>query len=41
MDLGLQNLNPKLYEKQQERIATDIEWDNNTVDDFDSREIFG
>ena len=37
----LENLNPKLYRKCDERNVTPEEEDENIVDEFDSREIFG
>lgn len=40
MDL-LENINPKLYRKCEEREITPEEEDDNVVDPFDSREVFG
>jgi hypothetical protein len=37
----LQNINPKLYRKCEEREITPEEEDDNVVDPFDSREVFG
>ena len=37
----LENINPKLDRKCEEREITPEEEDNNVVDPFDSREIFG
>jgi hypothetical protein len=37
----LENINPKLYRKCEEREITLEEEDNNVVDPFDSREVFG
>ncbi|XP_075229269.1 MIP18 family protein galla-2 [Lycorma delicatula] len=36
----LENINPKLYKKCVERIVTSEEEDDNTTDEFDSREVF-
>ncbi|PSN37371.1 MIP18 family protein [Blattella germanica] len=36
----LENINPKLYDKTEERDITAEEEDENVVDEFDSREIF-
>lgn len=37
----LENINPKLYKKVNEREITADDEDEDLVDDFDSREIFG
>jgi len=37
----LENINPKLYRKCEEREITLEEEDDNVVDPFDSREVFG
>lgn len=37
----LENINPKLYRKCEEREITSEEEDDNVVDPFDSREVFG
>jgi len=37
----LENINPKLYRKCEEREITPEEKDDNVVDPFDSREVFG
>jgi hypothetical protein len=37
----LENINPKLYRKCEEREVTPGEEDDNVVDPFDSREVFG
>ena len=37
----LENLSPTVYSKQAERQITDDDWDDDVVDEFDSREIFG
>lgn len=37
----LENINPTLYGKCEERPVTQEETDDNVVDEFDSREIFG
>jgi hypothetical protein len=37
----LENINPKLYRKCEEREITPEEEDDNVVDPFDSREVFG
>jgi hypothetical protein len=38
---SLENINPKLYRKCEEREITAEEEDDNLVDPFDSREVFG
>lgn len=38
---NLENINPKLYEKIAEREITAEEEDENVVDEFDAREVFG
>lgn len=37
----LENINPKLYRKCEEREITPEDEDDNVVDPFDSREVFG
>jgi hypothetical protein len=37
----LENVNPKLYEKCEERRVTEEEEDENIVDEYDAREVFG
>lgn len=37
----LENINPKLYRKCEVREVTPEEEDDNVVDPFDSREVFG
>ncbi|XP_066998481.1 MIP18 family protein galla-2 [Anabrus simplex] len=37
---GLENINPKLYRKCQDREVTADDVDDNIVDEFDSREVF-
>ena len=37
----LENENPNIYSKTDDRIATAEEEDDNIVDEFDPREIFG
>nr|CAD7202440.1 unnamed protein product [Timema douglasi]CAD7414263.1 unnamed protein product [Timema poppensis] len=37
---GLQNINPKLYKKSDERQVNEKEKDESVVDEFDSREVF-
>lgn len=37
----LENVNPNIYEVVEDRITTADEEDDNLVDDFDAREIFG
>jgi len=37
----LENINPKLYRKCEEREITPEEEDDDVVDPFDSREVFG
>lgn len=39
--MGLDNENPTLFEKSEERKVSQTELDDNEVDEFDSREIFG
>lgn len=43
MPLGdkLENQNPTLYVKTNERPVTESEYDDSVVDQFDQREIFG
>lgn len=40
-DVALENVNPKLYKKINEREVTGDDEDEDVVDEFDSREIFG
>uniref|UniRef100_A0A1B6JBL3 MIP18 family-like domain-containing protein n=1 Tax=Homalodisca liturata TaxID=320908 RepID=A0A1B6JBL3_9HEMI len=40
MSLNLENLNPKLYRKCEEREISKYEEDDDIVDEFDSREVF-
>lgn len=40
MDLK-ENINPNIYQKISDREITPDEEDDNVVDEFDSREIFG
>jgi hypothetical protein len=37
----LENINPKLYRKCEEREISQEDEDDNVVDPFDSREVFG
>jgi hypothetical protein len=37
----LENINPKLYKRTEERPITALEEDDGVHDEFDSREIFG
>lgn len=37
----LENQNPNVYNKTGERLVTTEEEDDNVVDEFDSREVFG
>lgn len=37
----LENINPKLYKKKDERQITAEDEDEDIVDEFDAREIFG
>lgn len=39
--MDLENINPNVYNKLSERIVLPQEEDDNIVDEFDSREIFG
>lgn len=39
--MELENLNPNVYKKSAERTVTSSEEDDNVVDPFDEREIFG
>lgn len=41
MGENVENLNPKLYRKIDERNVTAEDEDENVVDEFDAREIFG
>jgi hypothetical protein len=38
---SLENINPKLYRKCEERETTPGEEDDSVVDPFDAREVFG
>lgn len=39
--MELENVNPNVYKKIGERTITPDEEDDNVVDEFDAREIFG
>lgn len=39
--MGLDNENPTLFEKSEERKVSEKELDDNEVEEFDSREVFG
>lgn len=39
--MGLDNENPTLFQKSEERKVSQKELDDNEVEEFDSREIFG
>lgn len=39
--MGLDNENPTLFEKSEERKVSEKELDDYEVEEFDSREIFG
>lgn len=39
--MELENLNPHVFEKSSERTLTASEEDDNVVDPFDEREVFG
>lgn len=41
MGENIENLNPKLYQKIDDRDITADDEDENVVDQFDAREIFG
>lgn len=41
MNENLENVNPKLYKKLDDREITAEELDEDIEDDFDAREIFG
>lgn len=41
MNENLENINPKLYKKIDEREITAEELDEDVTDEFDAREIFG
>lgn len=41
MSADLENINPKLYKKCEERETSQFEEDDDVFDEFDSREIFG
>lgn len=36
----LENINPNVYKKTDQREVTDADWDDNVVDPFDEREVF-
>lgn len=38
---GLENLNPEVYQKSRDRAVTCADEDDDVVDPFDSREVFG
>jgi len=40
MSENLENINPKLYKKLDDREITNEEWDEYVTDEFDAREIF-
>lgn len=37
----LQNLNPRLFVKCDDRATSEDDWNENVTDEFDPREIFG
>lgn len=39
--MGLDNENPTLFDKREERNICEKDWDDNEAEEFDSREIFG
>lgn len=39
--MGLDNENPTLFEKSEERKVSEKDLDDNEAEEFDSREIFG
>jgi len=39
--MGLDNENPTLFEKSEERTVSEKDLDDNEAEEFDSREIFG
>jgi len=39
--MGLDNENPTLFDKSEERKVSEKELDDNEAEEFDSREIFG
>lgn len=39
--MGLDNENPTLFNKSEERNISEKDWDDNEAEEFDSREIFG
>lgn len=39
--MELENVNPNIYKKIEDRVITPEEEDDNVVDEFDEREIFG
>lgn len=41
MSSDLENINPKLYRKCEEREISQFDEDDEVVDEFDAREIFG
>lgn len=41
IEMGLDNENPTLFEKSEERKVNEKDYDDNETEEFDSREIFG
>jgi len=41
MNENVENINPKLYKKLNDREITSEEQDEDIMDEFDAREIFG
>lgn len=41
MPTEIENLNPSVFKKIQERVITSLEEDEDVADPFDRREIFG
>lgn len=39
--MELENLNPNVYKKSDDRKSVAADWDDNVDDPFDEREIFG
>lgn len=39
--MGLDNENPTLFDKSEERKLSEKDYDDDETDEFDSREIFG
>jgi metal-sulfur cluster biosynthetic enzyme len=40
IEMTIENLNPSVYQKIEERKLSQIDFDNNVIDEIDEREIF-